>query len=165
MENQLNSRWIEDGSKILFFGDSITDCGRTKGVGPLGDGYVKIFSELVASRLSLKNVEVINQGIGGNRITDLLERWERDVLPHEPQNLVIQIGINDLWGHLFSPTGGVSPELFKQSYEQILSMVELDIKCRVALITPFLMSKDFSKDTEFGKVNNALCGFIIRRVS
>jgi len=34
---------IKSGEKVLFIGDSITDCGRRNEARPLGVGYVKLF--------------------------------------------------------------------------------------------------------------------------
>ena len=74
--------WIEGGERILFIGDSITDCGRRERAIPLGDGYVSIFAEFVTARYPERNIEWINMGIGGNRTTHLKERWQSDVIEH-----------------------------------------------------------------------------------
>jgi len=68
---------IEDGQTILFIGDSITDCGRFDPATPLGTGYVRFFSELVMAYYPERKIKYINTGIGGNRITNLKERWEQ----------------------------------------------------------------------------------------
>jgi len=73
---------IKDGSKIVFIGDSITDCGRrdpqSEGLGV--HGYVRIFSEMMTTREPQKKVEILNRGIGGNTVDDLRARWNEDVL-------------------------------------------------------------------------------------
>ena len=89
---------IHPGYKILFTGDSITDCGSSlsEDINFLGHGY-PIF---IASLLGISHPELeltfVNTGVSGNRIGDLAERWERDVLNHKPQILSVQIGINDV---------------------------------------------------------------------
>ena len=68
------SDWFEEGTTMLFIGDSITDCGRRGAEAPLGSGYVRTFTELVTSRWPERNVSWINKGISGNRVSDLRER-------------------------------------------------------------------------------------------
>ena len=58
--------------KFLFQGDSITDCGRGNYEDPhaMGCGYPRILeAELMAEE---ENCEVMNCGISGSRIVDLL---------------------------------------------------------------------------------------------
>ncbi|MDE2704272.1 MAG: GDSL family lipase, partial [Gemmatimonadota bacterium] len=70
----MSQYWIEDGQTLLFIGDSITDCGRRGAEAPLGNGYVRLFTELATARFSERRVRYINKGIGGNRVTDLADR-------------------------------------------------------------------------------------------
>ncbi|MBU7004098.1 MAG: GDSL family lipase, partial [Theionarchaea archaeon] len=58
---------IKDGETILLIGDSITDCGRRAQEAPLGNGYVRIFSENVTATYPELNIRYVNKGIGGNR--------------------------------------------------------------------------------------------------
>lgn len=37
----------------------------------------------------------INTGISGNRVCDLRDRWQQDVINHKPDVVSILIGIND----------------------------------------------------------------------
>jgi lysophospholipase L1-like esterase len=46
---------------------------------------------------------VVNQGLSGNTVRDLKERWQRDVLDLKPDWLSIMIGINDVWRQFDSP--------------------------------------------------------------
>ena len=98
--------WIKDGETLLMIGDSITDCGRRGNDPPLGSGYVRMFSELVTAHHPEREIRYINKGIGGNKVTDLKERWRDDVLYHKPDRLTVKIGINDLHSHLRGATEG-----------------------------------------------------------
>ena len=79
--------WIQDGERMLFIGDSITDCGRRDRAVPLGDGYVSIFTELATARYPERNIDWVNMGIGGNRTTHLKERWQTDVIDQRPDTV------------------------------------------------------------------------------
>lgn len=140
---------IGDGDTILFIGDSITDCGRRGPGRPLGDGYVRLFSELAAIREPAKRIRVINKGIGGDRVTGLRSRWSDDVLRNRPDWLSIKIGINDLHSVLRNDPQAVTPELFREAYDEILSRTRKALpRCRLLLIDPFYLSTD-SAPTSF----------------
>ena len=152
--------WIEDGETMLFIGDSITDCGRRGAEAPLGSGYVGLFSELATTRYPDRQIRYINKGIGGNKITDLSERWRDDVLFHKPDRLSIKIGINDLHSHLRGADGGVSPELFAELYDSVLALTKQELGCPVVLISPFYISRDNSGQTFRSQVLELLPRYI-----
>ncbi len=101
---------IKNGQKIVFIGDSITDCGRRAAQRPLGAGYVKMFADLMIIRESAKRVAIINKGIGGDNVLGLRNRWTDDVLRNRPDWLSIKIGINDLHGCLLSGRKDLAPQ-------------------------------------------------------
>ncbi|RAX20853.1 GDSL family lipase [Actinomyces sp. Z5] len=78
----------------LFTGDSITEWGRIDKRDPhdLGHNYVQLLAEE-----HLAGRTVLNTGIGGDRLVDLAERWQRDVIDLAPDVLSVYIGINDTW--------------------------------------------------------------------
>ena len=156
----MSTFWIEDGQTMLFIGDSITDCGRRGAEMPLGSGYVRLFTELATARFPDRDIAYINKGIGGNRVTDLRERWQDDVLFHKPDRLSIKIGINDLHSHLRSPQDGVSPDLFASVYDEILGRTRDELNCPLLLITPFYISTDCSGGTFRAQVLSLLPRYI-----
>jgi len=133
--------------KILFIGDSITDCGRYKDQPTsLGQGYAL----MVAGELSYKNPErefsFINKGISGNKITDLLARWKRDCINVEPDLVSILVGINDVW-HEISRQDGVSAERFEQLYDIILDETRARLpNATIVLCEPFILKADYISD-------------------
>ena len=136
--------WMKDGETVLFIGDSITDCGRRGAEMPLGSGYVRMVSELTTARYADRNIKFINKGIGGNRITNLKDRWQDDVFYNKPDRLSIKIGINDLHSHLRGAADGVSSELFANIFDELLGRTQEELKCPILLITPFYISTDMS---------------------
>ena len=152
--------WIEDGETMLFIGDSITDCGRRDAQAPLGDGYVRMVTELATAQFPERNIRHINMGIGGNTVTDLRGRWQEDVLDQRPDRLSIKIGINDLHRHLSGTDAGVSPELFEEVYGEILERTRTDLDCPLLLITPFYISADGSENPNGHQVLDLLPRYI-----
>ncbi len=110
--------------RILFQGDSITDAGRTDRENPkaLGEGFVY----MIAADLTSKefDVEILNTGIGGNTVLNLLARWKKDCIDLKPDILTIYVGINDFWRNYYNPPSGVDVELFEKGYRIILDEVK-----------------------------------------
>jgi lysophospholipase L1-like esterase len=143
----------KDSLKILFIGDSITDCGRRGEFRPLGNGYVKIFYDFIIANFPEKKIEIINKGIGGNTILDLVNRWEDDVMYHKPDLLSILIGINDIHRVLNKYEGWNEfvPENYRKRYDYILKRTTEKLDCKIVLIEPFYISTD-KTDNFRGKV-------------
>lgn len=78
--------------KILFQGDSVTDAGSYKKQYPELTGYTK----LVAESLGEGN-EYFNRGVSGNRVCNILDRYDEDIKAIAPDVMTILIGINDVW--------------------------------------------------------------------
>ena len=148
--------WIQSGEKMLFIGDSITDCGRRDRAVPLGDGYVSMFTELATARYPERNIDWLNMGIGGNRTTHLKERWQTDVIDHRPDRLSIKIGINDLHSFQRGDPDGVPSGQFERSYDELLTSTRNALgEIPVLLVTPFYISTN--RDDE---VEGAILGMI-----
>ncbi|OQB36986.1 MAG: GDSL-like Lipase/Acylhydrolase [Candidatus Latescibacteria bacterium ADurb.Bin168] len=143
---------IKDGQTLLFIGDSITDCGRRGPNYPLGDGYPALFRDLMTARWPERNIQYINKGIGGNRVTDLQMRWEDDVMRYKPDWLSIKIGINDEHSYVADPNNGVSPQRFREVYDSILQRTFSVWKPNLILISPFYISKDTVSGTHRTKI-------------
>jgi len=130
--------------KMLFIGDSITDTGRRGDFYPYGQGYVRIFRDLLIAEFPEKNLEIINKGIGGNTIVDLQQRWEDDVIYNSPDILSILIGINDLHRVLRKVElwEDYTPENFRKRYNSILKRTIEKLDCKIILMEPFYITTD-----------------------
>ena len=85
-------------TKIVFFGDSITESGRNHmDDTDLGVGYVKI----AAGKLRLFYPDTkfcfLNRGVGGEGTAELCARVQKDVVEEQPDYVVLEVGINDVW--------------------------------------------------------------------
>jgi lysophospholipase L1-like esterase len=151
---------LASGQKLLFVGDSITDCGRRGAEAPLGSGYVRLFSQLMTARHPELELTYLNKGISGNKVTELRERWHDDVLRYRPDFLSIKIGINDLHSYLRQAPGAVDPDLFAEAYSDILEWTTASCSCPILLIDPFYISTDRSGATFRSKVLETLPRYI-----
>ncbi|MBI5094276.1 MAG: SGNH/GDSL hydrolase family protein [Candidatus Hydrogenedentes bacterium] len=129
---------LQSGDKILFIGDSITDAGRREDPDGLGQGYVRMFRDVLAARHPSLVVDVVNQGIGGDTIRDLDRRWQSDVLAHRPTWLSISIGVNDVWRQLQTPRNPdeVMIDEFEATYRRLLTPVVKELHCKLLLLEP-----------------------------
>ena len=133
---------LSPNDHVLFFGDSITDAGRNRNAAPgdsagWGTGYVYQLAARLGADLADYELTFSNQGIGGNRITDLETRLQSDVLAHLPNLVSILIGINDVWRRYDS--GAVSPlSEFAASYRRILENLSA-AQIEIVILEPFLL--------------------------
>lgn len=134
---------FKDGQTVVCIGDSITDCGRRGGAAPFGSGYVSMLVELLTANWPERNIRFINKGIGGNTCLDMLNRWEDDLIRHQPDWVTILIGINDLHQTL-GKTNDHNPALFRANYTKILDTLKEKTKAQLVLLDPFYMSADHS---------------------
>ncbi|MFN4243600.1 MAG: SGNH/GDSL hydrolase family protein, partial [Tepidisphaerales bacterium] len=123
--------------RLLFIGDSITDCGRTDPSmskrDPIGIGYVRFIQDYLLARDPANAPLVINRGISGNKVTDLAERWERDVLAEKPDWVSVKIGINDVWHGYKDASLAVPIERFRTVYADLLRQTKAALP-RVKLV-------------------------------
>lgn len=134
---------LKEYTRILFIGDSITDAGRKEDNDSLGWGYVRIIHDYLQLSYPDKAVEFLNRGIGGDRIIDLENRWQEDVLSLQPDFLSISIGINDVWRQLDHPEmEQVYPERFKEIYEHLLTQVKEKTDAQIIIMEPTIIEED-----------------------
>lgn len=134
---------LEQGQRILFIGDSITDAGRDySNHYDLGNGYAHMAGSLLLGRYADLQLEVMNRGINGHKLHDLAERWQRDCLALKPDILSVMIGINDIWHHRSAgqPIDAAYLANFKKTYRQLLNQARQENpKLQIVLLQPFLL--------------------------
>jgi acyl-CoA thioesterase I len=118
----------------VFQGDSITDCNRDRSqTDSLGDGYVSI--------LQSRHPElfIINRGISGDRVNELLNRWQEDALDLNPDVISIYVGINDVWHH-HEWGKPYSIASFITMYQTLIDQVKKqNPRTQICLISPFVL--------------------------
>lgn len=133
---------------ILFIGDSITDVGRDRSnLYSLGSGYPLMVAGALSARYPELNLQFLNKGIGGNKITDLEERWQEDCLDLKPDVVSILIGINDTWHTIGSNEFGTSEYLnsFETKYRALLTEVKEKLQAQIIILEPFVLSEPIDR--------------------
>lgn len=119
-------------TKIIFFGDSITQMGVDKG------GYIDRVQTAITSKGKKDNYELIGAGIGGNKVYDLYLRLEDDVLSKKPNVVVIYVGINDVW----HKTSGIGTDIekYEKFYVAIIKKLQAQ-NIKIAVCTPTVIGE------------------------
>jgi len=134
---------MKDLKNILFIGDSITEWGRFDDPENIGNGYVRLIHDYLIVTYPSKGFEVINKGISGNRIIDLENRWNEDVLQLNPDIVSFSIGINDVWRQLGQPhIEQVYPDTFKEIYNDLIRQVKEKTNATIILMEPTIIEED-----------------------
>jgi lysophospholipase L1-like esterase len=131
--------------KVVFFGDSITQAAVNPG------GYIDILNKELKKKGKAENYELVGAGISGNKVPDLQQRLEKDVLSQKPDLVFIYIGINDVWHFTHPSTNGQGTAIDK--YESGLTDVVNKIKAsgaKVIVCTPSVIGEkhDGSNDQD-----------------
>ncbi len=142
--------------KILFQGDSITDCGRNReDYHNLGAGYPKYAAELIAQAYPETEFEFINLGISGDQTKDLVERLQSDFIDVQPDLVSIHIGINDTW-HRAAERNWLGNDVFEAQYRKVLTEIKEKTNAKILIIEQFLLpveDKSYFRDDLNGKID------------
>jgi lysophospholipase L1-like esterase len=120
------------GERIVFLGDSITQAGNRPG------GYIDLVRTAVKAAHPEAGIEVIGAGISGNKVPDLEQRLDRDVLAKKPTKVVIYIGINDVWHS--TRNQGTPKGTFEKGLRSLVDRIRA-AGARVILCTPSVIGE------------------------
>jgi len=107
-----------DAVTIVAFGDSTTAVR----------GSTRIYASLLQEEL--RNVRVINSGVGGNTTEMARKRFEKDVQAHQPQIAIIQFGINDSARDVWKTPPVTEPRVPLERYRENLRHFVQTLKSR-----------------------------------
>jgi len=128
--------------KILFQGDSITDCCREyEDYHDLGRGYAKFAADNIRGRHPGTEFEFIDLGISGNRVKSLRERWQTDCIDLQPDVVSILIGVNDTW-HFAEGKNWIPNDEFEADYRFILTEIKEKTNAKIIILEQFLLPSD-----------------------
>lgn len=144
--------------RVLFLGDSLTE-------GIDGVSYLDVVRERLdaarASDASLREIELIGAGVGGDTVVNLARRLASDVVLRQPDWVVIQVGVNDCGTLLLRRslptlstlhsyryfTGyksirvAITPERFAEGLRVLVDAIHAQTQAQVAICTPALIGE------------------------
>jgi lysophospholipase L1-like esterase len=129
---------------LVCLGDSITESPN---------GYVTVMRNLITAGYPERNIRVVNAGISGNRVTDMVARLERDVISQKPNCVTINVGVNDVW-HSFreweppreipdgSGQNGVPLTVYEEALGFMVDTLRESTDAEIVLLTPTVIGED-----------------------
>ena len=143
-----------DSTKVVFLGDSITEAGVYDNEVGVPSGDTLIYPKYTGFITLLKNdieddIELIGKGVSGDKVSNLLERYKKDVLSLNPDIVFIYIGINDVW-HKYDFGTGTDIIFYENGLKKIIG----DLKnqgARVVLCTPTVIGENKGEFTLVNK--------------
>jgi lysophospholipase L1-like esterase len=131
------------GQRVVFIGDSITDCDRRGAAAPYGDGYVDLVRSFVTARQPQLGLTWVNRGVGGDTVRDLAARWDADAIDTAPDWLSVMIGINDIWhGFGSQPDRAVPIDEYATTLRTLLRRAVNRTGCGLIVAEPYLIEPD-----------------------
>jgi lysophospholipase L1-like esterase len=147
---------LRDGDHVVFYGDSITDQRM----------YTMIIETYAMTRYPNVNVDYVNSGWGGDRVSGggggpIEQRLQRDVLAYKPNVVTVMLGMND--GGYKAPTEE-SDQVYFDGIKHIVDTLHGDLPdVRITAIEPSPYD-DVTRPPAFPVAdnypyNNALIGY------
>ena len=136
-------------TKILFQGDSITDCGRNTENGSrlsIGQGYAAICCAELMNRFP-KEYEITNRAVSGSRIVDTYCNIKCNCWNLNPDILSILIGVNDVWHEISPEKNGVDVKRYENLYRmRIEETKERFPNIKMIIMEPFVLKSPATEE-------------------
>jgi lysophospholipase L1-like esterase len=143
--------FFKDGDVICFLGNSITHGGQ----------YHQFLQLFYATRYPALKLSFHNCGISGDNALGMIERFEDDVLKHNPTHVFLMTGMNDVIRNLYFD-GKASQKILKQR-EDALATYKLNTTLLAekiianGIIPIFLTPSIYDQYSRIEKENNLGC--------
>jgi lysophospholipase L1-like esterase len=126
-------------ARICVFGDSIT-WGSWD---PVDGGWVgRLRRRGFATQWNGDFLAVYNCGVGGDKLADLLARFEAEAMARQPDAIVLAIGINDV-AHDDYP--GTPDDQLSAGFDRLVGLSKGVVGPNVALLSPTNVDEDRSE--------------------
>lgn len=144
MKRKLQVTFIAIFTVLMFNTENIT--AQTKTIVAFGDSItaprknVVTYSDFIRQEFEKKklDVKVINSGVGGNTSSMAKERFEKDVLAHKPDLVIIQLGTNDaavdVWKDPPATESRVHIDVYEQNLREFITKLKAQ-NAKIILVT------------------------------
>lgn len=122
-----NADWLL-GKTIVFIGDSVTADSRSN--------FVTLLTESLSDQIDYTKVNIVNSGVDSSSVVDALDRIPDVLMDNDPDLFIILLGINDskIFHYINKPL--LTPEVFKETYINVLMRIDAYKINRKILVTP-----------------------------
>lgn len=148
---------LEGVHRVVCLGDSITQIGEGPG------GYVWLVRHYLSDLYPDQHIETLNAGISGHKSTDMIARFQRDVLDKKPDLVTISVGVNDVWHGFYDnhPMGdgprGVPLDQYKKLVDSMVTQAQA-AGIKVVMLSATVIEEDLGnrENAKGAKYNAAL---------
>ena len=134
---------LQNVHRIVCLGDSITQGGEGPG------GYVWLVRHYLSALYPQQNIEVINAGISGHKSTDMIARFQHDVLDRKPDLVTISVGVNDVWHGFYDnhPKGdgprGIPLDSYRKNVDTMITQAQ-NAGAKVVVLSTTVIQEDLN---------------------
>ncbi len=142
---------------ILFQGDSITDANRSadeKSIFCMGHGYATMTAAMIGCDCP-GQYAFFNRGVSGDKIVNILERRNRDIINLKPDYMSILVGVNDV-GMEIKDSDGTSADLYELCYDVIIGEALAALpELKIAIMEPFIL-RNPAQEAYYGELQSGI---------
>lgn len=123
---------LKSNERIVFMGDANTQAGEQP------NGFLSLLKADLAKMPQFKKVQILGSGVKGNKVPDLEDRLDNDVIILKPTLVVLYIGVNDVWHE--KSGRGTKKDVYEEGLRRIIKRITA-AGARVILCTPGCMGE------------------------
>lgn len=138
---------INNDSRILFFGDSITDIKFNRKFNRKLKGK-NIYALNLGNKIKrlYPNAKVFYKGIASNRVYHLYDRLTKDCIDLKPNVIIMLIGVNDAWEHYVPEDYPPLRRPMKPHLDEIYRRIKTELDdVQILFLMPFMIDTDKQK--------------------
>lgn len=138
---------INNDSRILFFGDSITDIKFNRKFNRKLKGK-NIYALNLGNKIKrlYPNAKVFYRGIASNRVYHLYDRLTKDCIDLKPNVIIMLIGVNDAWEHYVPEDYPPLRRPMKPHLDEIYRRIKTELDgVQILFLLPFMIDTDKQK--------------------
>lgn len=141
--------------KVVLFGDSVTEgCfelfrlpdGGVDTIRDIPFAYGSLLEKRLKADMPEKEWSFINSGISGNDTKMALERFDKDVLAHKPDMVIMCFGLNDAWQ--------CNPDAYVANLSTMFGKLQ-NTEAKTIFMTPNMTNTYVHKNTMQEVISNA----------
>lgn len=138
---------INNDSRILFFGDSITDIKFNRKFNRKLKGK-NIYALNLGNKIKrlYPNAKVFYRGVASNRVYHLYDRLTKDCIDLKPNVIIMLIGVNDAWEHYVPEDYPPLRRPMKPHLDEIYRRIKTELDdVQILFLMPFMIDTDKQK--------------------
>lgn len=138
---------INNDSRILFFGDSITDIKFNRKFNRKLKGK-NIYALNLGNKIKrlYPNAKVFYKGVASNRVYHLYDRLTKDCIDLKPNVIIMLIGVNDAWEHYVPEDYPPLCRPMKPHLDEIYRRIKTELDdVQILFLMPFMIDTDKQK--------------------